>query len=348
MTQARGRLGPALLVSLAAAVAGCGHKKSGSAVSPEVSGLAAVPASAEVVIVADVAKVVDSPLVARAVDQLLLRDADLAARWQKLHERCKLGVAQIKHVVLAIGPHAGKPGTGPVLMVATGQLVETELAACVKAMVGEGGGELTAKDLGGRTLYQARDRNRTMYFAFGKADTVILGSSEAFVTEALGAGKKALDNPELAKWIGIADQKAPVWAAGRVDDRVRQGLVKVTAGQLSAGPAAMVVSMDPTAGAKLEVGAIMASTADAKALESFAKGQLALLGMAAQARSLGKVVDKIAITADGELVRFRADLGVDEVNQLISALDGTGAAAQDSPPAQGSGSSSEPPAAPQR
>ena len=97
----------------------------------EVAGLAAVPASAEVVIVADVAKVAESPLVARAIDQLLLKDADLAARWQKLQTDCKLDAKKLKHVVLAIGPKAGDaPGTGPVLMVATGQLVETELAEC--------------------------------------------------------------------------------------------------------------------------------------------------------------------------------------------------------------------------
>ena len=92
------------------------------------------------------------------------------------------------------------------------------------------------------TGYQAKDGNRTMYFAFGAPDTVVLGSNEGYVTEALGAGKKAADNADLMKWIALADQKAPLWAAGRVDDRVRAGLVKVTGGQLKAGPSAMVVS----------------------------------------------------------------------------------------------------------
>jgi hypothetical protein len=78
-------------------------------------------------------------------------------------------------------------------------------------------------------------------------------------------------------------------------------------------------------------------------LESFAKGQLALMAMAAQAKSLGRIVDKIAIAADGDLVSFRATLDMDEVNLLISALDGGGAAAQDSPPAApGSGSAVAP------
>lgn len=330
-----------LAVALAVTVSGCGKK--GSKAAPPVVGLAAVPESAQVVISADVARVASSPLVTRAVETFLLEDAELATRWQRLQDSCKLDIDKLKSVVLAIGPSTtGAAGTGPVIMVATGQLVETELAACVRAMVGQGGGSLTAKPLDGRTLYQAKDGNRTMFFAFGRPDTVVLGSSEAYVTEALGPGKKVADNADLMKWIKLADQKAPVWAAGRVDERVRQGLVKVTNGQLSAGPTAMVLAVDPTEGAKLDLGAVMASEADAKALESFAKSQLALMSMAAQAKSLGKVVDKVSIAADGEVVRFAANLGMDDVNQLISALDGGDATAQDSPPPPGPGSAAGP------
>src|SRR5204862_299729 len=132
-----------------------------------------------------VPRVLNSPLVQRAVDTLMARDPELATRWQKLHDSCKLDASQLKHVVLAIGAHTGpQPGTGPVLMVATGKLNETELATCVRDMVGHGGGSLTAKDAGGRTLYEAKEGSRTMYFAFGRPDTVVLGSNEAFVLEA--------------------------------------------------------------------------------------------------------------------------------------------------------------------
>jgi len=325
----------ATFVACAALALGCGSKKAKP--TPDVSGLGAVPASATAVVVADVARVADSPLVQRAVDQLLMRDPLLSERWDQLAQSCKLDAHKLDHVVLAIGP-AANPGTGPVLMVVTGKLVETELAACVRSMVGKGGGSLTAKPLAGRTLYQAKDGNRTMYFAFGKPDTVVLGSNEAYVTEALGTGKKAMDNPDLAGWMKLADQKAPLWAAGKVDERVRGGLVKLTDGQIAQGPAAMVMSANPSDGLTLEVGAVMTSEQDAKTLESFAKSQLGLMAMAAQAKSLGKIVDKIAISADKQVVRFKAALGPDEVNLLISALDGGGSAAQDSPPATETGS----------
>jgi hypothetical protein len=318
--------------------AGCGNRKAGK--SPEVTGLAAVPASAQVVIVTDVARVLSSPIIERAVDQLMMRDGDLATRWQKLQESCKIDLATISHVALAIGPKTGDaPGTGPVLMVVTGKLVEADLATCVRAMVGQGGGSLVAKEAAGRTLYQVVDGNRTMYFAFGRPDTVVLGSNEAYVTEALGTKTKVTDDPDMKRWIGRANQKSPVWAAGRVDERVKTGLVRVTNGQLKEGPQAMLIAVDPTNGAKIEVSAVMASEADAKTLESFAKTQLGLAAMAAQAKSLGRIVDKVQISSENETVHFKADLGMEEVNLLISTLDGSAPDEQiPTPPASGSGS----------
>jgi len=120
---------------------------------------------------------------------------------------------------------------------------------------------------------------------------------------------------------------------------VKGGLVRVTNGQLKEGPQAMLVAVDPTNGAKIEVSAVMKTEADAKALESFAKAQLGLMAMAAQAKSLGRIVDKVQISSENETVRFKADLGMDEVNLLISVLDGKAPGEQISPPpASGSGS----------
>lgn len=336
----RGRLWLAL--AAAAALAGCGKKSSTNA-AREVTGLAAVPASAEVVIGADVARVATSPLVTRAVDQLLARDQNLASEWDRLRASCTLDGKKIKSLVIAIGPKATpQPGSGPKLMVATGQLVETEIEACVRAMVGKGGGQLTAKPLGSRTLYQAKDGSIVLWFAFGSPDTVVFGTTEAFVTEALAGGPRVLDNPDMKHWISMADTRQPLWAAGKTDERVRTGLVKVLSGQVSAGPSAIVLEGDLGNGLKLAAKVVMASPADANALESFVKSNLGMMSMAAQAKSLGKIVDKVHVVADKDLVKLDVDLGVDEVNQLISMLDGGGAAAQDSPPAAGSGSATGP------
>ncbi|MBA3462376.1 MAG: hypothetical protein H0T46_20610 [Deltaproteobacteria bacterium] len=332
----RSRLGIAVVV-LSLVAAACGKKKSGDSnnPSPEVTGLAAVPATAQVLVAADVTKLQDSALVARAVDQLLLRDPVLASRWAEVTDTCKIDLTkQVKRVMLALGapPATAPTGTGPVLMVAIGSIAEPDLSACIRTLVGKGGGALTVKTVGGRSLYQVKDGNRTMFFAFGRPDTVILGTSEAWVLDALGTGPKAVDSPDLKTLLPLVDQNAPVWAIGKVDERVRQGLVGASGGRLKAGPKAIVATVDPTDGAKLNLGAVMGSVDDAKGLESFANTELKLVAMVAQMKSLGSIVAKIQVQSEGTVVRFRAPLSVDDVNTLLSVLDEKPASEQVSPP----------------
>lgn len=339
----RARLGTRVVVAcvLSLAAVACGNKKKRgpAALPPEVTGLAAVPATAQVLIAADVGQLAGSPIVARAVDQLLLRDPSLAERWEQVREGCKLDLpAQIKHVMLAVGPASGGSTAGPVLMVATGALSEPDLASCIRGLVGKGGGGLTATTVEGRALYQVQDGNRTMFFAFSRPDTVVLGTSDAWVRDALGTGKKALDNADLAGWLALADQRAAVWAVGRIDERVRKGLVGASGGKLAAGPIAIVAAIDPREGARLDVGAVMSSADEAKRLESFVTSELQVLTMVAQLKSLGPVVSKVAVATEGPVVRLRAPLTIDEVNQLLSVLDENPAPEQGTPPPQGSGS----------
>lgn len=335
---------------LAGGSSACGKKAAQTTgPAPELTGLAAVPATAEVVLGADVAKLAASPVVDRVTEQLLLHNPPLSERWQKLKDSCKIDlVKQVKRVMLAIGPSAaatpagaaGGVGTGPVLMIVVGSIPEADLKDCVGKLVGTGGGSVTGKPVNGHTLYLAKDGNRTMYFAYGRPDTVVLGSNEAYVTEALGTGKKATDNPELSRWLGMVNQGAAVWAAGRVDPRVRDGMVKFSEGKLSSGPAAFIATADLASGAALDLGAVMAKVDDAKSLESYAKGELALLVAVAQFKSLGSVVGKVAISSRNEVVHLSAPLTIDDLNQLLSALDGSKPPAQDSAPPAPAGSAS--------
>lgn len=328
-----GALGPASL--------GCGKKANRSdGPAPELTGLAVVPASAEVVVAADIAKLTDSPVIDRAFEQVLSHDAVLLERWQHLKEDCKVELGkQIKRVMLALGPHAGpEPGTGPVLMVAVGSLPEADLKDCVTKLVGSGGGTLTGKAVLGRTLYFAKDGNRTMYFSYTRADTVVLSADEAFIVEALGTGKKAADNPDLTAWRKLVNENSPLWAVGRTDARIRDGLVQLTEGKISGGPIAFAASADLADGAKLQLDIVMSKPEHAKSLESYVKAELALLTAAAQLKSLGSVVGKLSVSVDDAVVQFRVPLTVDDLNQLLSALDADSTSAQDRAPAQGAGS----------
>lgn len=127
---------------------------------------------------------------------------------------------------------------------------------------------------------------------------------------------------------------------GRVDERVRKGLVGVLPG-LKSGPTAFVGTLDPTDGAKVMLGAIMASAEDATQLESFTNNQKKFMAMAAQRMSLAKVVNKVAIQTAGSIVYFRAPLDMADMNQLLSVLDGGNGAKQDATPSAGSAGSVE-------
>jgi hypothetical protein len=239
-------------------------------------------------------------------------------------------------VALGPSPAGGRIGTGPMVMIATGKVFEADLVKCVRDIVGKGGGSVVVKSPEGRTLYQVKDGGRTMFIAFGRPDTVILGNNEAYVQEAVGTGRKALDEPELAAWLKLADQNAPVWVVGRVAERLKLGLVRASSNTLKAGAKAYVGSLDLTGGVKVDLVALMESPEDAKQLESLLNLNLVGLSWAAQVAALAKVVQKVTVKAEGPSVRFSVPLTMEDVNRVLRALDGDKAAAQDSPPAGGS------------
>ncbi|HWU88004.1 MAG TPA: hypothetical protein VN253_12045, partial [Kofleriaceae bacterium] len=330
----------ALVLVMVAALAAGGCKKKPAehaGPSPELTGLAVVPSTAEVIVGVDVGRLAESPIVTRAVEQLLAREPSLAEKWQDLRNLCKLEMEQVSRLMIALGPppRGGKVGTGPMILIATGKLSEPELVKCVREVVGKGGGSLVVKDVEGRSLYQVKDANRSMYIAFSRSDTVILGNNDAYVNEAIGNGKKALQQPELAGWLNQADQHAPVWVVGRVAEPLKKGLVRASNGMLKAGATAYIGSLDLTSGVKAELRALMGSAEDAKKLESLVNLNLTSLTWAAQGRSLGTVVKKLTVAVRGSEVQFSLPLTMDDVNHLLSALDGDGPPAQDSPPRGG-------------
>lgn len=331
-----------LLLSIVAlgAVAACGKKggDGSNGPTPELTGLAAVPATAEDVVGFNVKKLLDSQLLLRAADQLFLRNSSLALDWAKIREACKLDLEKsVKRVMLALGPHAGTaPGTGPTLVIATGKLGESELSTCLRTIVGKGDGDVTAEPADKATIYSVGDATKKWFYAFGNADTVVSSSAKPYLLEALGSGKKAPDEPSLQKWVAMADQNAPIWWAGKVNERISQGLIRQSQGKVTHGPVGMVGSLDPTDGAKLEVKLGMASEEDAKQLESFAKTSLTQLAMAAQLYKLGGVVNKVEVAVEGSIVKLHVALTAEEVNQILSALDVGGGGVQDAPPSQGS------------
>jgi hypothetical protein len=318
------------LLALAPAVA-CKSKKTAPTI-PDVVGLAAIPATAEVVISVDVAATATAPLVQRAAGQLLLRDSTLAPRWQQLRASCKIEPETISQATLAWGNAIATAGARSVLMVVTGSsLNESSFAPCVRGLVGKGGGTLTGKPSNGRTIYYAKEGDRGVWFGFGGVHTVVIGSNESFVVEALGPGPKIASNPEFSQWMAMVTSKSPLWAVGRLDPRVGEGLVRASNGKVTAGPTAFVLSASMNSGMQANLQVVMKQIDDAKALESFAKSELQLLAMAAQWKNLGPLANKLATSVKSNTVTMAVDWNNDDLNQLLSVIDSAPASNETAP-----------------
>jgi len=318
----------ALVGSLAA---GCKEKPRAKPAPPpaQLTGLAAVPASARVVIGADPARLAGSPLMMRAGRLMIEREPSIADRIARLADGCGLDWrTQIKSLHLVLTEDAPQ-----VMMVATGELVETELARCVQTTVGAGGGSLSLTVVDGRTLYQVTEGDHIIYFAFGQADTIVLSAARELVLAGLGTGAKAMDAPVMKDLISRADTHAPLWAAGKVDPAWSDRLLRLLHGTIKTPPKAFLAVIDATSGLTAQLVAVMASEDDAKVMESQLKPTLELISLVAQARGLGPLAAKISGSREIDSIRFGVQLTPEEVSELLSKVDTTAPATQDAAPA---------------
>jgi hypothetical protein len=328
----------AIAMMLVVGALGCQHKKKtgDDVAATELSGLAAIPASARVVIGVSPARLADSDVVARAFARLLERDADLAMRVDRLAKGCGFDWrTRVQSLHVALTDAAPEP-----MLVATGQLEEADLAKCVQNTVGEGGGSLTVEQVEGRPLYHVIDGDHSMWFSFGTTDTVVLSGSRDLVVAGLGDGKKVMDAPELRALLQRADTRAPLWAVGRVDDKLGQRLLRITRGKVATAPRAFLASLDPSDGLHADLAAVTASAEDAKTLESQVGTMLALVAMAAQSQDLGPLASRITTRHEGDTLHISVALTDDELKEVLSKVD------SGSPPAQDAGPSASPDGSP--
>jgi len=330
------RLIVAALVAASLVAGGCKKKKGAAGGSAPVAALGAIPSDATVVVGIDVRQLAQADVVVRAVDQMLVRDPDLAARLARLAKDCGVDVAQqVKSVHLALGPRATKGGMAPPsLLVATGQLAEPALTACLQAGAGSGGGQLSVRDVGGRALYKLTEGARVLHFAFGQADTVVIGADETWVLAAVGGSAKVEASPTLGPLLERVDRGAAVWTAATMDAELGTALTRITKGKVSAAPRALHGALRTREGLIGELSFVMASEPDADALVGFARAELEILAMAAQAMGLGRLVAKVRVERKGAEAQFRVALSDDEVRQVLSAIDRGQGSGQDAHPAE--------------
>jgi hypothetical protein len=328
----------ALALAAVALAGGCKDRRRATPAAPvPIAALRAIPADAAAVVGLDVERLARSRLVARAVDQMFDRSPEVRDRLTALAATCQLDLpTQVKTVHLALGPPV-TTGARASILVATGELTETNLTRCLQAGVGAGGGEVTVRQTGERTLYRLVAGRRELFFGFGDADTVVLGPREDWVLAGLGAGRKVEASPVLGPALATVDRQAAMWAVATVDPELGMALTRLSKGAIAAGPTVVVGTLDPLDGVRATAMFSMTSASDARALAEYARGELAMGTIAARALGLSKVLTKVVADHEGTVVRLRVALTDAEVKDVLAAIDRGRAPGQDAQPAADAG-----------
>lgn len=305
-----------------------------------VEGMNAVPASADVVVGAEIGPLSRSVLIERAVTRMLSSDPGLQGDLEALFTGCGFDpVRDLSTVLVAMdNPAEGAPGSSDrVLLVASGRMSEGKLAACVGKHMSRLGGQLVEKSVSGRVHYQADAPPGRMdvWFAFGSPQTLVVSSSQEFLTEALSDGPRLAADSQMAELVHRARvPAASLWAAGRVSPEVGKGLAAATGGQVGA-PRAMYGHLAAENGLAAELGVELASPDEAKSAVSLANGQLRLLSQIAQKWKLGRAVAKITTEAEGSTLLLRVALTDDELRLVLAPIDTDAGPEQNPAPTEG-------------
>ncbi len=336
MTLGRSRLrvlAATLVVGTMAVGLGCSDKKKSEndtpakVVPPAVQGLEAIPASATQVIGVDVAALANSPIVLRALERMFASKPALRDGFRKVLGDCKLDLkSDVSSATIALIPTAN--GESDSLLVAKGRFEEGALVACLgKSLNSESGGRLETATLDGRSLYhQVGGEAPGLWFSFGSKETVLVSSGRPALEAALGTGAKfAKATTGVASLLSRANTSANLWAIGAIPSDVGEGLVGASGGLVKA-PLAVVASADLSSGLSLGADLQLRSSEEANTLISQAKAQIAAAALVLQIDSLGRMVQKAELSADGSWATLRWAITNEELQDLMGAnLSGLGA-----------------------
>lgn len=326
--------------ALLVAAAGCKEKSQksehGAEAVADIEGMSAMPASIDAVLGAEVPALAHSELVDRAVTRMFLGDPGLKKEIEQLFAGCGFRPEKdIRTVLVGMDVDgAAVAGTERTILVASGELAEGKIASCVSKHMGQIGGALIERSVGGRTHYQADapTGRQDIWFAFGSKSTVVVSSTPELLAEALGKTPRLADDAQLAALIDRArTREAAVWAAGKLPPEVGKGLASASGGQVAA-PTAIFGDLAVDKGLRAEIGLQMASPEEAKKAVSLAKRQLELLAQIAQKWHLGLLVARIQVSAAEKMLLLQIALGEAELSQVLAPIDRPGAGQQTTAP----------------
>jgi len=287
----------------------------------DVPGLQAVPEDARLVISADVTTLKKSVLVKRMVRQMLLRDPGLRGEFNKLSETCEFDIEKdLKHVVIAMGQEQ-------VLAVATGRFIQSDIASCLNRDARASGSTFEAKQGEGHSYWFVEKRGYKRWLAVPESNTLLMATSEKWLTKALSKPSSVLKNPAMAKLIGRVNHTANLWGVSQVPAKIGANLTKITGGQVKNPPRALRFTMELLGGINFRLDAMMASAEDAKAVSTFIDLTLKL----AKSWNLDKLAAKVKTTVKADAVTIRLDATLEEIKGTLSLIDRKAPHKQDKP-----------------
>jgi hypothetical protein len=306
-----GALALALLVA-------CGGKKQEEAAPPPppIEGMSAIPGGATRVVGGDIAKLVASRLVRRGVAAVFERDTELEQRVERLVDSCQIVPGKnVTHFLIGLGD-----GADEAVMALSGSFAENTLAACVQKALGDDG-RLSTKSVGGRTAYLAQSGDGSpVWFALGSSRSLIVASSEEWLDRGLGKGPRLADDAAMKAILADAPTEAAIWAAGKVPEEIGRALVEAAGGEIGP-PRSMTGGLELDEALNAELRARFASAFDANKLKMLAKLQMPAIAAVAQRNGLGKLVSRLDIGSEGDIVVLRLAASAAELSDLLAAVD---------------------------
>ncbi len=319
-------------ISVVVVSLGCSDKKKSEssdtqAPPPVIQGLAAVPARATTVIGIDVAALAGSPIAHRALQRMYAREPGLQAPLAHVLQACEIRPeSDLASVTVAILPD---DATTESLLVAKGKFEEGKLVRCLgQALAKLAGSHLETREFEGRPIYHDVGGSVVsgpgvsgpgVWLAFGSSDTMLLSSGRGALEEALGVGAKLSNTTSgLGQYLSRLQTDADLWVLHTIDPLVGEGLIAATGGHIQA-PLGVVASADLSKGLTLHLHLEMRNEGDAKILISQAMSQLQAASLVLQIDSLGRMVQKAELAAEGPWATLRWSLNEEELRDLIGA-----------------------------
>lgn len=179
-----------------------------------------LPADTEQVVVVNVKQITGSPLFKKYLLPEIEKHLQDNKDYKQLQEAT--GFDLLKDVSSIVAANAG--GTGKKAMVIVrGKFNQDKIHKTALAIAEQG--KLKISKLGDRNLYEAANKDETVFATFIDDTTLVASPDKAFVTAAAD-GKGGKVSKEMAAALEAADSKQSIWMAGLLPEDVAKSLAQ--------------------------------------------------------------------------------------------------------------------------